>query len=122
MQIISINRRNAEHYTWGERCDGWHLVNDGQLSIVQELMPPGTTEVRHLHRHAQQFFFMLSGQAVMEVDGYEVQMTAGEGLRVLPGIPHQISNVSSLPAQFLVISQPASQGDRVLSDSGNNGH
>jgi hypothetical protein len=24
MNTISINK--AEHYTWGEGCDGWHLL------------------------------------------------------------------------------------------------
>ena len=51
----------AEHYQWGNGCDGWHLVNQPALSVIRERMPPGTAEVRHLHRNARQFFFVLSG-------------------------------------------------------------
>ena len=33
MSIISIN--NAEHYTWGEGCDGWHLLKrDDRIGII----------------------------------------------------------------------------------------
>ncbi len=26
----SVSRENAEHYRWGDDCDGWHLVKDAQ--------------------------------------------------------------------------------------------
>ncbi|MGA8345596.1 MAG: hypothetical protein WB781_26940, partial [Candidatus Sulfotelmatobacter sp.] len=42
----SVSRENAEHYRWGVDCDGWHLVKDAQLSVIEEFMPPGAAEVR----------------------------------------------------------------------------
>ena len=63
----TISRATAEHYTWGQNCDGWQLVKGASLSVIQEQMPPGTSEVRHFHQKAQQFFFILSGEAAMEV-------------------------------------------------------
>jgi oxalate decarboxylase/phosphoglucose isomerase-like protein (cupin superfamily) len=36
------------------------------LSVIEEQMPSGASEVRHYHRNAQQFFFILSGQATLE--------------------------------------------------------
>ena len=113
MQPRPVSRATAEHYTWGDQCDGWHLVKDEKLSVIEERMPAGTSEVLHYHGVAQQFFFVLSGEAVMEVDGCEIRLAAREGLRILPGIPHQIGNESTEPVQFLVISQPPSHGDRV---------
>ena len=76
-------------------------------------MPPGTTEVRHYHRTAQQFFFCLTGTAIMEIEGDMVELHRGDGVHVLPGMRHQISNQSCEPVEFLVISQPPSHGDRV---------
>jgi len=35
----SVSRDNAEHYRWGDDCDGWHLVKDTQLSVIEEFMP-----------------------------------------------------------------------------------
>jgi mannose-6-phosphate isomerase-like protein (cupin superfamily) len=109
----SVNRANAEHYRWGNDCDGWRLVKDENLSVIEELMPAGAGEVRHYHRKAQQFFYILSGEVMMEVEGQTTLLPAGSGIRVLPGNRHQISNLSSSGARFLVISQPPSHGDRV---------
>ncbi len=60
---------NAEHYTWGNQCDGWHLLRSGSLSVIQERMPPGTSEQMHYHESAQQVFYILSGTATFEVEG-----------------------------------------------------
>ena len=57
---MSISRETAELYTWGNGCDGWHLVKDPSLSVIEERMPPGTSEVRHYHQRAQQSLFCLA--------------------------------------------------------------
>jgi mannose-6-phosphate isomerase-like protein (cupin superfamily) len=119
LQLLPVSRATAEHYTWGHKCDGWHLVSDEQLSVIEEEMPPGTSEVLHYHGRAQQFFFVLSGEAVMDVGDREIRLTAREGLHIPPGIRHQIRNVSTEPVQFLVISQPPSHGDRVIAGTAN---
>ena len=108
----SVSRENAEHYRWGSDCDGWHLVKDENLSVIEEFMPCGACEVRHYHQRAQQFFYILSGEVMMEVEGRTKVLGAGTGIRVLPGARHQICNSSSGPVRFLVISQPPSHGDR----------
>lgn len=109
-----ISSSTAEHYHWGNNCDGWHLVKNERLSVIQEQMPTGATEVLHFHRQAQQFFFILSGEAIMEVDGGEVKLADGEGIPIPPGVSHQIKNTSAEAVRFLVISQPPSHGDRVV--------
>ena len=112
-QPVSVSRENAEHYRWGNDCDGWHLVKDENLSVIEEFIPSGGAEVRHYHQKAQQFFYILSGEVMMEVEGRSTLLRAGTGIRILPGARHQISNPSSGPVRFLVISQPPSHGDRV---------
>ena len=108
-----VSRENAEHYRWGHECDAWYLVNDDQLSVIEEFMPPGSAEIRHHHTKAQQFFYIVSGEVLMEVEGKTMLLPAGTGIRVLPGTRHQIRNPSSSPVRLLVISQPRSHGDRV---------
>jgi mannose-6-phosphate isomerase-like protein (cupin superfamily) len=108
-----VSRENAEHYRWGVDCDAWYLVNDEQLSVIEEFMPPGAAEIRHHHEKAQQFFFILSGEVLLEVEGQTTLLAAGSGMRVLPGKRHQIRNPSSVPVRFLVVSHPRSHGDRV---------
>ncbi|CAM4402754.1 MAG: cupin domain-containing protein [Paenibacillus macerans] len=108
-----ISKSNAEHYIWGERCDGWRLVDREEMSVIHEKMPPNTRETRHFHIKASQFFFVLSGYMHIEVDGTEHLLQAHEGIEVRPGTPHQVFNKSEHPLEFLVYSQPNTRNDRV---------
>jgi mannose-6-phosphate isomerase-like protein (cupin superfamily) len=115
-QIISI--RSAEHYKWGGTsgtdCDGWHLVKTHDLSIIEELMPPGTSEVRHSHVHARQFFYALEGELTLEVEHHAFVLRPGEGLEISPGQQHKALNNGINPVRMIVTSQPPSHGDRII--------
>jgi mannose-6-phosphate isomerase-like protein (cupin superfamily) len=108
-----IDTQTAPHYTWGGACDGWHLVQTPELSVIQERMPPGTSEARHLHNKANQFFYVLLGNLAIEVSGVESILSAGQGLHVGAGQPHQVRNRGAVDAEFLVVSNPPSHGDRI---------
>src|SRR5882724_5811229 len=79
------HRDNAEHYCWGDGCDGWHLLQSETLSVIEEQMPHGAS----------------------------VRLSAREGLHISPGAQHRITNMSSETLEFLVISEPPSHGDRI---------
>jgi mannose-6-phosphate isomerase-like protein (cupin superfamily) len=111
-KTVSIN--NAEHYVWGDHCDGWHLVKTDSLSIIQERMPPGTSEVKHLHQKARQFFFVLSGEATLEIGNETMRLRVNEGVEIPPLVAHQMRNDSSSDLIFTVTSMPKSHGDRVV--------
>ncbi len=110
----TISSAEAERYSWGENCDGWHLVRTPELSVIQERMPPGTNEVCHLHERTHQFFFAFAGEAVLEIDGREYRLHARQGCEVASGFAHQIFNNSAADLDFPVISQPPSHGDRIF--------
>lgn len=113
-----ISRQTAEHFTWREVCDGWYLVNQpDRLTVLQERMPPGSSEVRHLHRQAYQFFFVLAGTATLEINGQHIQLHPFEGATIPPHVAHQMMNRSDASLEFLVISQPNSRDDRVPLDA-----
>ncbi|MFD2329471.1 cupin domain-containing protein [Cohnella sp. GCM10020058] len=111
---MKISKQSAEHYIWGDNCDGWHLVKNQALSIIHERMPAHTSEVKHYHQQSRQFFFVLSGSATIDIDGEETVLHVQEGVEVAPLVPHQMFNKSDEEIEFLVISQPNSKGDRVL--------
>ena len=111
---MKISKYTAEHYLWGEQCDGWHLVKHRDLSVIHERMPAGTAEVRHYHERARQIFFVLSGTATLEIDGTEIVLHPHEGVEVPPLVPHQMMNKSNGDVEFLIVSQPTSKGDRVM--------
>ena len=111
---MKISKDNAEHYIWGSMCDGWHLVKTDELSIIHEKMPSKASEVTHFHQKAKQFFFVLSGQATIEVNEEIVLLNEHEGIEILPEIPHQMMNNPDCGIEFIVVSSPTSKGDRIL--------
>ena len=111
----AVSKKYSEHYPWGEACDGWHLLKSPGLSVIQERVPPGGAETRHYHERAQQFFYILSGEAVIENNGEEIVLGPGQGLAIPPGIPHRLRNRGRGDLSFLVISAPPSHGDRTTS-------
>ena len=108
-----ISTDNAEHYTWGSQCDGWHLLKSDSLSVIQERMPPGTSEQLHYHEHAQQLFYILSGIATFEINGELKTVNGGQSIHIRNKIKHRILNNGDADLHFLVVSEPKSHGDRV---------
>ena len=108
---------NSERYRWGECCDGWHLVKSDNLSVIQERVPSGAGEVRHYHKKAEQFFYVLSGVATLEVDGETFEVPALSGIHVPAGVAHQLQNKQVHDLEFIVVSTPPSHGDRVVTNS-----
>lgn len=111
-----ISRENAEHYIWGDNCDGWRLINEEDRSVIHERMPPTTRELRHFHNYSKQFFFILSGTMTIEVNGIEYSLKEHEGIEVHPKVSHLVMNKSDNDIEFLVISQPNTRNDRILID------
>lgn len=109
--MISIE--NAEHYIWGEKCDGWHLLKRGDMSVIQERVPAGGAEVMHYHERARQFFYILEGEGRMVFEDQEVILQKGQGLEISPRVKHQFKNGSQVDVDFLVISVPSARGDRI---------
>ena len=83
------------------------------MSVIQERVPPGRSEIRHYHQRALQFFYVLAGEATLEIDGNIVRLKPGEGLSVEPQIGHVLRNEGGADLEFLVISVPPSHGDRI---------
>ncbi len=107
------NRSNASHYDWGTDCEGWHLLSSPELSVIQERMPPGSAESRHLHRSSRQLFFVLSGALAIERATKVFELSEQDSLEVAPGVAHTVRNTGAREALFLVISSPESHADRV---------
>jgi mannose-6-phosphate isomerase-like protein (cupin superfamily) len=112
-QPAVTSTETAEHYVWGNCCDGWYLVKTADLNVIQERMPAGSSETLHKHAKARQFFFVLAGQASIERDGVVSTVRAGQGLEVPPGVAHKVANRSGEKLEILVTSQPPSHDDRI---------
>ena len=110
---MTTNIKTAKHYSWGDGCDGWYLLQSAEMTIIQERMPAGTAEKKHRHAKSRQFFYVLSGIAIMVYDGVTTTLNPRDGLEIAPGVAHQISNRENIPLEIIVTSQPPSHEDRV---------
>ncbi len=108
-----MNKQVAKHFKWASDCDGWHLLEHQDLSVIHEKMPPSSTENRHYHEQSRQLFFILKGKANLELEGEIYEILEQEAIEVAPKQRHRISNQSSHDVEFLVISQPAIKDDRI---------
>jgi mannose-6-phosphate isomerase-like protein (cupin superfamily) len=109
--VVSI--RIAEHYVWGEVCEGWHLLKRDDMSVIQERVPAGRAEVMHYHQQARQFFYILEGEGTMVFEEGATVLQKGQGVEIAPQVRHQFKNQSGKEVHFLVISVPSTRGDRI---------
>lgn len=107
-----VSRDNAEHYVWGGVSDGWRLLDDETLSVIEERVPAGAGEQWHVHDTATQFFYVLEGRAEMQTEAGSRHLRAGEGTRVPAGLAHRFFNPGSADVRFLVVSAPSTRSDR----------
>jgi mannose-6-phosphate isomerase-like protein (cupin superfamily) len=108
-----IDKQSAIHYQWGNNCDSWILVDTPSLSIKQEKMPGNTKETLHFHSEAQQFFFILKGTATFYYDDKKEIINEQQGIHIIPMTKHFIANETSVALEFLVVSQPHTNNDRI---------
>ena len=111
MKIVS-KISPVQHYQWGNHCEAWNLVDEAALSVKLESMPPHTAEELHFHEKAQQFFYILKGSAVFEIDGERTRITEGEGILIKAGQVHRILNEENETLEFILSAQPSTAADR----------
>lgn len=112
-----VSRATAEHYNWGGGCDGWVLLPREDLLVIQERMPAGASEARHFHSRARQFFYVLSGELTMELEGTRHLVPAFHGIEIAPLARHQAINASEQEVNFVVVSSPTTRSDRTNCDN-----
>lgn len=110
--LAATSVESAEHYVWGQGCDGWRLVDRGDLSVIEERVPAGSGEQWHVHDQARQFFYLLSGAAEMRSSAGNVRLQPGVGVEMPAGVAHQFANTGETEVRFLVVSAPSTRGDR----------
>lgn len=110
---MKTSTKNIQPYTWGDNCQGWKLLDHNELSVIEEIMPPNTAEVRHYHQSAQQYFYILEGEAYFFIASKAHLVKANEGIYIPNNTLHFIQNRSNQTIRFLVISNPTTKGDRI---------
>ncbi|MBN9055160.1 cupin domain-containing protein [Shinella sp. NM-101] len=73
---------------------------------IHAVFPAGTFVPRHIHDTQDEFFHMLEGTMVFELDGKEITAGPGTHLTMPMGVPHAIYNRSDRDVTALVVVSP----------------
>src|ERR1043165_4145481 len=87
-----IDTGNSLHYIWGNGSSGWVFADQDALSVKQEQMPPGASEVLHVHERANQFFYVLAGTATFYIEGQKLAVGKHQGILIEQMQQHFIAN------------------------------
>jgi|Deesub1362A_J573_1020465.scaffolds.fasta_scaffold04504_3 mannose-6-phosphate isomerase-like protein (cupin superfamily) len=108
------NKSTAPSTEWTPNHFAWSLVDGDELSVKLEEIPEGGESELHFHEKSRQFFFILEGKADVKVEERCYQLKKHDGIEVLPGKKHQISNRGTQKLLFLLISSPKVQENDIL--------
>lgn len=71
--------------------------------IHDDVLPPGASVGAHPHPDDEEYYYVLSGEGEMILDGKPHPVGAGDVAAVFPGGRHALRNVGQAPLRFLVI-------------------
>jgi mannose-6-phosphate isomerase-like protein (cupin superfamily) len=73
-------------------------------SLAEATLPAGSFTDRHYHRASEEFYYVLAGRGLMEIDGGEREVGPGDAILIPAGAWHQIRAIE--PLQFLCCCAP----------------
>lgn len=73
-------------------------------SLAEAAIPAGGATERHYHKASEEFYFLLEGEGVMEIDGESRPVAPGDAILIPPGAWHQIT--AKTPLRFLCCCAP----------------
>lgn len=78
-------------------------------SLAEATLPAGGATDRHYHRVSEEFYYLLAGRGLMEIDGAEREVGPGDAILIPAGAWHRIRAIE--PLQFLCCCAPPYQHD-----------
>jgi mannose-6-phosphate isomerase-like protein (cupin superfamily) len=73
-------------------------------SLAEATIPAGGETERHYHKLSEEFYYLLAGRGLMEIDGDEQEVGPGDTILIPAGAWHQIKAFEDL--QFLCCCAP----------------
>jgi mannose-6-phosphate isomerase-like protein (cupin superfamily) len=95
----------------GEGTLDWTVVLDGEDAedshlnfIHDDVLPPGVSIGIHRHAHDEEYYYVVSGQGMMTLDGEQFRVKAGDITAVYPGGTHGLENDTDENLRIIVVS------------------
>lgn len=73
-------------------------------SLAEATIPAGGATERHYHRLSEEFYYLLEGRGLMEIDGDEREVAPGDAILIPAGAWHTIRALE--PLRFLCCCAP----------------
>lgn len=80
--------------------------SEGRYAVFHLDAPPMTGPPLHVHAREDEFFYVLEGELVFEIDGTCHTVAAGGSVGLLRGTPHRYQNFTTELARLLIITTP----------------
>jgi uncharacterized cupin superfamily protein len=75
------------------------------ITVLEDVSPPHHGPPLHSHEF-EEFFYILSGEFLFEVDGNQISTYPGDFVHAPANIPHVFQNTTDQEARMLVIARP----------------
>lgn len=59
-------------------------------SLAEANLPEGVATARHYHKLSEEFYYVIEGSGLMEIDGEQMQVGVGDAILIPAGAWHQI--------------------------------
>jgi mannose-6-phosphate isomerase-like protein (cupin superfamily) len=89
----------------------------GQFCLFENTSHGNTHTPIHVHARDDETVYVIEGELTAVIDGQPRRLTAGEGVFLPRGVPHQLMNMSGNPGRYILIGTPA-LFDRFIEESG----
>jgi quercetin dioxygenase-like cupin family protein len=87
---------------------------DGEELVIEARMRPGAFMPPHRHLRQEETFELLAGTGTFTVTGRKIVATAGEQVRIAPGLAHRFRNTSSDDVLVRATLRPAMRTEELF--------
>jgi len=117
-----VNRDGVEPFITKDRSEIREILAPRNSSIQRQSLaearvaPDSSTE-EHYHLQTEEIYYILEGSGMMRLGSEEREVGPGDGIAILPGKRHRISNIGDSDLVILCCCSPAySHEDTVIVD------
>ncbi len=83
-------------------------------TLAEARLPPGLATTPHHHLRAEEIYYILAGEGLMQVGDETRPVGVGDAIAIPPGAIHQITNTSDEVLKFLCCCAPGYEHEDTL--------
>lgn len=103
------SKQRPGHFYFGD----YDQINLGLSYAYEEKVGPFEDRL-HYHKTGQEYYWVMQGEGILEVEGKQVKLTPDQLLMVETGEKHHITQVTQAPFAVAVICTVKSEEDKVI--------